>query len=254
MENNKKYIYGFSERSQIGYKFHIVSEDDKNYYVNDVSTSWYELEENIFTIEKANLKMTKSENVKFDFIVKDMSVLSFDKEDIIEANRQQQILLHKNEYAQIDGKIEDARKKLASIQKPKAYKPKASDLKTLKRNQIIFVLNDETNTKKIEKAVVVGKTIKYCDNEDNDYIAPIIDCDTLGIYDAVVRFDSFDKTFLVTKISDDYFFGERDFEVYLNEDDYKRKLEFEKYEEMEKRLNSLISHKKELEKYLSENS
>ena len=100
------HIFG-TDRSLNKYVFKIVREDDEFYYVSDISTTWYELEKNIFTLSKNPLKFVSSENPKFNFI--------FEKEELFVSFNEDEVRKHADatiraqyadEYSKIDGVIE----------------------------------------------------------------------------------------------------------------------------------------------------
>ena len=99
-------IFG-TDRSLNKYVFKIVREDDEFYYVSDISTTWYELEKNIFTVSKNPLKFVSSENHKFNFIFeKEELFVSFDEDEVRKHADATIRAQYADEYTKIDGVIE----------------------------------------------------------------------------------------------------------------------------------------------------
>jgi len=236
-----KYIYGYSERSQIPYKFKIVKEDVDYYYVRDISTTWFSLKINNFLIDKENLKMVGSENKQFDFIVREMSILSFNEKDIIEASQKQQDEILRKEFNTIDYRIEKVQKQIQELGNVEEYKADYTKLSNLKRGSDIYV----ESKGKLYTGKVIGKSI-YGDDNDNDYIQPIITCDNLDIYNAGVEVSRFDNEYEVNVYRSDSMIGEVSYNVYLSVEDYNKKIANNKLKDLKSTLNRLISRKNKL--------
>lgn len=99
-------IFG-TDRRLNKYVFQIVREDDEFYYVSDISTTWYELEKNIFTVSKNPLKFVSSENPKFNFIFEKEDIfISFDEDEVRKHADATIRAQYADAYSKIDGVIE----------------------------------------------------------------------------------------------------------------------------------------------------
>lgn len=99
-------IFG-TDRRLNKYVFQIVREDDEFYYVSDISTTWYELEKNVFTVSKNPLKFVSSENPKFNFIFEKENIfISFDEYEVRKHADATIRAQYADEYSKIDGVIE----------------------------------------------------------------------------------------------------------------------------------------------------
>lgn len=247
--NKGRIIYGYGLKDQILYEFKIVNEDIDFYYVKDISTTWSELALTRFLVDKNTLKIVGNDNHKFDFILRNDICLSFNKDDIIKIIKQQNLKLLQNEYSNIDQKINNARNELKASENTKAYTPNPSALQNLKRKDVVYV----EYKNELYPAIVIGKTITG-DEDDNDVITPLINCDKLDIYHCVVNYSSFEENFVVVKPDNDSFSGEYEYDVYLSKEDYQNKLNYNKYKKNEQRLENLINRKSYIEREMKKNS
>lgn len=111
MKTTVKHIYG-TNKSGVKYVFQVRNEDADFYYVQDISTDWYELENNIFKVSKNPLKFVSSENPKFNFIFTDDEkfFISFDEVDVKNYAYKLYREQISKEYSEIDGVIDRQRK------------------------------------------------------------------------------------------------------------------------------------------------
>ena len=113
MKTTVMHIYG-TNNSSIKYVFDVIKEDSDFYYVKDISTTWYELANNIFKVSKNPLRIVSSENPNFNFIFSDNEqfFISFDEVDVKNYAYKLYREQISKEYSEIDGVIDRLRKSI----------------------------------------------------------------------------------------------------------------------------------------------
>ena len=108
------YIYAIN-RSQVFYTFKVIGETENEFVVKDIETTYYELSQVKFYINKKNLCDARCEEKKWEFIVKEDFFASFNLEDVKKEFNKRQIELILNDIKVYEEKIKELENKVVPV-------------------------------------------------------------------------------------------------------------------------------------------
>lgn len=243
------HIFG-TDRSLTKYVFKIVREDDEFYYVSDISTTWYELKKNIFTLSKNPLKFVSSENPDFNFIFeKDGIFISFDEDEVRKHADATIRAQYSEEYSKIDGVIERIQNEIDELGEVDLDKYLVHADESMFTDTLYLYDSDD---KKLHSVHINEKhvwddgmiTFRFSDNDLNVVMENVwyttIDKENYGTC-YIIKVDKHDY--------DDWY--EDEYPIYFSEEHYDAFRKSQKLSTLKCRLNNEKTRKATLEKELA---
>jgi hypothetical protein len=236
------FIYA-TNRSQVIYKFRIIDENETEYICLDADTTYYELSQVKFYINKKNLCQARCDEKRWEFIVKEEFFASFELKDVKREFYQRQITLIENENSRKVSEL--AELEILHNQKVKKTYNNFFSFNDFKLNDKLYVL--------YEKGLYETKVVSFVTLDKINFV-PNINVyfgNTIEDYAELKQRENGELYIDITEHNYDYI-DYLDCLVFLTKEDYDTYLEMLEYDNEVERISNYKSsiewHKRKLEK------
>lgn len=181
----------------LDYKFKVVEEDDNYYYVKDVSTTWNELSQNIFKVQKEPLKFISSADKKFNFIFENKEFfVAHDKESVKTYVKEMTRRRLCDEIPLVENTIKELEQKISSFNFSSNWRDENRLLWNVSIGDTVFIEKE----RELYKGFVVG----YVTYDRQSYI-PLIKSKEIGCHEGRIKEDWRGEHYVTFDIENDFY-------------------------------------------------